>query len=134
MDTTAKVKDQINVLSHQIIGAALEVHKRLGPGLLEAVYEECLIEELQLLGIPVERQVRLPIIYRDKPIGHPLIIDILVDKSIIIELKTVNQLSDLHAAQLLSYLRLSGLKLGLLINFNSVRLADGIKRVVNGLS
>ncbi len=133
MNTTGKYKDQINVLSHQIIGAALEVHKRLGPGLLEVVYEDCLIEELQLLGIPVERQVQLPIIYRDKPIGHPLIIDLLVDKCIIIELKTVNQLSDLHAAQLLSYLRLSGLKLGLLINFNNVRLADGIKRIVNGL-
>ena len=125
--------EECNALSHEIIGAALEVHKQLGPGLLEIVYEECLAEELALRGYKVERQVSLPIIYKGKEIGHPLTIDMLVEGSIIIELKSVKEMHDVYSAQLLSYLRLSNLKLGFLINFNCVQLRDGLKRIVNGL-
>ena len=125
-------KEEYNVLTHGIIGAAMEVHKLMGPGLLEGVYEECLAEELIQRGFKVERQVSLPIVYKGKQVGHPLVIDLLVDDRIIVELKAVNELLDIYSAQLLSYLRLSKLKLGLLINFNSVRLLDGVKRIVNG--
>lgn len=125
--------EQLNDLSHEIIGAALEVHKHLGPGLLETVYEDCMVVELQRRGIHVERQVQRPIIYKGANIGHPLVIDLLVESCVIVELKAVRDISDLHAAQLLSYLRLSDLKLGLLINFNCVRLQDGLKRIVNKL-
>ena len=125
-------KEEYNVLTHEIIGAAMEVHKLMGPGLLEGVYEECLAEELIQRGFKVERQVSLPIVYKGKQVGHPLVIDLLVDDRIIVELKAVNELLDIYSAQLLSYLRLSKLKLGLLINFNSVRLLDGVKRIANG--
>ena len=125
-------KEEYNVLTHGIIGAAMEVHKLMGPGLLEGVYEECLAEELTQRGLKVERQVSLPIVYKGKLVGHPLVIDMLVEDCIIVELKAVNELLDIYSAQLLSYLRLSKLKLGLLINFNSVRLLDGVKRIVNG--
>ncbi len=126
-------KEEYNLLSHEIIGAALEVHKHLGPGLLEIVYEECLAEELSLRGLKVERQVSLPIIYKGKEIGHPLTMDMLVEGCIIIELKAVKEMHDIYSAQLLSYLKLSNLKLGFLINFNSVQLRDGVKRIVNRL-
>jgi GxxExxY protein len=129
----ARTIEEYNELTHSIIGAALEVHKILGPGLLEAVYEECFVEELQLRGLRVERQVHTPIIYKGREVGNPLIIDILVEGCVIVELKTVQELLDIHSAQLLSYLRLTGKKLGLLINFNTVHLRDGLKRVVNGL-
>ena len=129
----AKTIEEYNELTHSIIGAALEVHKILGPGLLEAVYEDCFVEELQLRGLRVERQVHTPIIYKGREVGNPLIIDILVEGCVIVELKTVQELLDIHSAQLLSYLRLTGKKLGLLINFNTVHLRDGLKRVVNGL-
>ena len=129
----AKIIEEYNELTHSIIGAALEVHKILGPGLLEAVYEDCFVEELQLRGLRVERQVHTPIIYKGREVGNPLIIDILVEGCVIVELKTVQELLDIHSAQLLSYLRLTGKKLGLLINFNTVHLRDGLKRVVNGL-
>ena len=128
-----KTLEDFNELTHAIIGAALEVHKTLGPGLLEAVYEECLIAELQMRGLQVAHQVHVPIIYKGQEVGNPLIIDLLVENSVIVELKTVPELLDIHSAQLLSYLRLTGNKLGLLINFNSVYLRDGLKRVVNGL-
>lgn len=125
--------EDYNELTHAIIGAALEVHRALGPGLLEAVYEECLIAELQIRGLQVAHQVHVPIIYKGLEVGNPLIIDLLVENSVIVELKTVQELLDIHSAQLLSYLRLTGNKLGLLINFNTVFLRDGIQRVVNGL-
>ena len=92
-----------------------------------------IVEELQLRGLRVERQVHTPIIYKGREVGNPLIIDILVEGCVIVELKTVQELLDIHSAQLLSYLRLTGKKLGLLINFNTVHLRDGLKRVVNGL-
>ena len=128
-----KTIEEYNELTHAIIGAALEVHRTLGPGLLEAVYEECLISELQMRGLQIDHQVQVPILYKGQEVGNPLIIDILVENSVIVELKTVHELQDIHSAQLLSYLRLTGNKLGLLINFNTVHLRDGLKRVVNGL-
>ena len=128
-----KTIEEYNELTHAIIGAALEVHKALGPGLMEAIYEECLIAELQMRGIKVAHQVHVPILYKGQQVGNPLIIDLLVEDSVIVELKTVQELQDIHSAQLLSYLRLTGNKLGLLINFNTAHLRDGLKRVVNGL-
>ena len=128
-----KTIEEYNELTHAIIGAALEVHRTLGPGLLEAVYEECLISELQMRGLQIDHQVQVPILYKGQEVGNPLIIDILVENSVIVELKTVQELQDIHSAQLLSYLRLTGNKLGLLINFNTVHLRDGLKRVANGL-
>jgi len=125
--------EELNDLSHEVIGAAIEVHQEMGPGLLEGVYERCLIEELQTRGIKVEQQVQLPIKYKGKVLGRPLIIDLLVEDSIIVELKSVKELQEIHAAQLLSYLRLSGKRLGLLINFNCLHLRDGLKRIVNNL-
>jgi GxxExxY protein len=129
----AETIEEYNELTHTIIGAALEVHKELGPGLLEAVYEDCLVAELQMRGLRVSRQIKVPIIYKGMEVGNPLILDILVEDCVIVELKTVQELLDIHSAQLLSYLRLTGKKLGLLINFNNVHLREGLKRVVNGL-
>ena len=111
----------------------MTVHSRLGPGLLESAYEACLEYELKIRGHAVARQVALPVIYDEIEIAAAYRIDLLVDNHVIVELKTVNKLSDLHEAQLLSYLKLSGKKLGLLINFNVPRLKDGIKRKVNRL-
>ena len=128
-----KSVEEYNQASHDIIGAAIEVHKYLGPGLLETVYEECLASELTQRGYRVERQVNRPIIYKDKPVGHPLKIDLLVEGCIIVELKAVDQMLEIYTAQLLTYLKLAGMKLGLLINFNTIQLRDGIKRVVNDL-
>lgn len=116
-------------LTEKIIGCAIEVHKRLGPGLLESVYESALCIELQHSGLKFARQVPLPITYRGHAIGD-LRMDILVENSVILELKSVERLDPLFEAQLLTYLRLSGLKTGLLINFNSRLLHQGIKRFV----
>ena len=123
----------LNSISGDIIDAAMTVHSRLGPGLLESAYEACLEYELKIRGHAVARQVALPVIYDEIEIAAAYRIDLLVDNHVIVELKTVNKLSDLHEAQLLSYLKLSGKKLGLLINFNVPRLKDGIKRKVNRL-
>lgn len=124
-------QQQLNALSSQIINAAIEVHKTLGPGLLEIIYEECLAEELQTAGHAVQRQVDVPILYKGKQLGQPLTLDMVVDDAIIVELKAVNQIHDIHIAQLLTYLKLTDRRLGLLINFNVARLSDGIRRVVN---
>lgn len=126
-------EEEYNVLSGRIIGAAMEVHKILGPGLLEAVYEACFLAELRLRGLRVEQQVPVPIVYKGQQVGTPLKLDIIVEDSVIVELKTVSEILEIHSAQLLSYLRLTGKKLGLAINFNCVHLKEGIKRVVNGL-
>jgi len=122
-----------NEISSQIIGAAIEVHKTLGPGLLESSYEACLLFELRQMGLNVKSQVPLPISYKGLQLEAGYRIDLLVEEKVIIEIKSVDQLTDIHLAQLLTYLRLKRLKLGLLINFNSVRLVDGLKRVVNNL-
>ncbi|MEX2380056.1 MAG: GxxExxY protein [Vicingaceae bacterium] len=121
-----------NEISHKIIGAAIEVHKELGPGLLESSYETCLAYELKQLGFNVKTQIALPVVYKDVKLNAGYRIDILVENKVIIEVKAVDMLADIHTAQLLTYLKLKELKLGLLINFNSVRVIDGVKRVLNG--
>jgi GxxExxY protein len=122
-----------NQLSEKIIGCAIQVHKSLGPGLLESAYEECLFYELQQLGLFVEKQKPLPLIYKDVKLDIGYRLDLLVEKKVIVELKSIEALNDVHIAQMITYLKLSGCKLGLLINFNVLRLVDGLKRIANNL-
>lgn len=121
-----------NEITNKIIGAAIEVHKQLGPGLLESTYEICLIHELEELGLRINQQVPLPVVYKDVRLDAGYRIDLIVENRVIVELKSVDALADIHVAQVLTYLKLKDLKLGLLINFNSVRLVDGVKRIING--
>lgn len=123
-----------NELSREIIGAAIEVHKTLGPGLLESAYESSLKKELILRGFEVRNQVPMPLIYKNEPCDVGYRIDLLVERKVIIEVKSVDSLNDVHLAQVLTYLKLSKSKLGLLINFNVSKLKDGIRRVVNKLA
>ena len=123
----------INQLSSKIIGAAIEVHKHLGPGLLESAYEECLCHELGIRGIKFDRQKPLPVEYKGRKLDCGYRLDILVEDMIILELKSCEKIEPIHKAQLLTYLKLSGLKLGLLLNFNTEVMKDGIVRVVNKL-
>lgn len=125
------MKDYLNHLSNEVIGAAIEVHRDLGPGLLESSYEASMQHELELRGFASKRQVLLPIQYKTLVIPDAYRIDLLVEESLIVELKTVAALTPLHSAQVLTYLRMSGKHLGLLINFHTVRLADEIKRLVH---
>lgn len=122
-----------NELSKLVFDSGLKVHKTLGPGLLESAYEECLRFELQKLGLKVEKQKALPLVYEEVKLDAGYRIDLLIENKLIIEVKAVEALNDLHLAQILTYLRLSNCKLGMLINFNSVYFKDGVKRVVNGL-
>jgi GxxExxY protein len=119
-------------LTEGIIGAAIDVHRELGPGLLESAYEECLCYELLRRDLRFERQKPLPIIYKGVAIDCSYRLDIVVEGVVIVELKSVESLSKLHEAQVLTYLKLSGIAIGLLINFNVVRLTDGLKRFVLG--
>lgn len=121
-----------NEISSAIIGAAIEVHKTLGPGLLESTYETCLEYEIRQKGLNVIRQTALPAIYKDVKLNAGYRIDLLVENKIIVEIKSVEALANIHTAQLLTYLRLKNLKLGLLLNFNSVKLTDRLRRVMNG--
>jgi GxxExxY protein len=123
----------VNELSRKIIRAAIEVHKHLGPGLLESVYEECLSRELSLRYLSFERQKPLPIIYKGKELDCGYRLDIVVENKIILELKSCNNIEPIHKAQLLTYLKLTGLNLGLLLNFNVPVMRDGIVRIVNEL-
>ena len=122
-----------NEISSKIIGAAIEVHKQLGPGLLESTYETCLAYELKEMGLDVKQQQALPVVYKEVKLDAGYRIDLLIENKVIIEIKSVEALADIHTAQLLTYLKLKDLKLGLLINFNSVRVVDGLKRIVNNL-
>ncbi len=122
-----------NDIATIILGCAIEVHKQLGPGLLESAYEACLVYELKEKGLNVIQQAALPVIYKDVKLEAGYRIDVLVENKVIIEIKSVDALADIHLAQVLTYLKLKDVKLGLLINFNSVLLKEGIKRVVNGL-
>ncbi|MCI0437572.1 MAG: GxxExxY protein [Chloroflexi bacterium] len=119
-----------NQLTHAIIGAAIEVHRALGPGLLEAVYEECLARELVVREIPFERQKPIPLVYRDLKLECGYRIDLLVKKRVVVEIKAVELLPAVVEPIMLTYLRLSGCKIGLLINFHSAVLRDGIRRFV----
>ena len=122
--------NDINDLTGEIIGAAIEVHRHLGPGLLESIYEECLCIEFGKRSMPFERQKEINIEYKGVRLESKYRIDLVVSKMIVVELKTVDELAPIHDAQILSYLKLTGLKVGLLINFNVPVLKDGIKRLV----
>jgi GxxExxY protein len=117
-------------LTHEIIGSAIEVHKVLGPGLLESAYEICLAQELTLRGIKFEKQKPLPVAYKDTKLEEGYRLDLLVEGKIVVELKAIDRLSSIHDAIMLTYLRLSECKIGLLINFNVPVLKDGIRRFV----
>jgi GxxExxY protein len=121
----------INDLTEAIIGAAIEVSKRTGAGLLESAYETCLCRELTLRNIPFRRQVQLPIVYKGEQLDCGYRIDILVDERVVIEVKSVKEIESIHVAQVLTYLRLGGWQVGLIINFNVEVLRLGLKRVVN---
>jgi GxxExxY protein len=122
-----------NGISKIIFDAALKVHKALGPGLLESAYEECLFFELKKAGLFVEKQKPLPLIYEEVKLEIGYRVDIIVENKVIVEVKSVDALNDVHLAQILTYLKLSGSKLGMLINFNVALIKNGIKRVVNNL-
>ena len=120
-----------NRITEKIIGAAIEVHKALGPGLLESAYEECLCYELKQAGLFIERQVPLPVVYKEVLLDCGYRLDVIVENSVIVELKTVEALKPIHEAQLLTYLKMTNKHIGLLINFNVPALKDGIKRIVH---
>jgi GxxExxY protein len=117
-------------ITQKIIGAAIEVHKTIGPGLLESAYEECLAHEMRIRGLNFERQVQLPVAYKGVTLDCGYRLDFLVEKAVVVELKAVESLQPIHEAQVLTYLKLGGWTVGLLINFNVSVLRDGIKRVV----
>jgi GxxExxY protein len=121
-----------NALCGEIIGASIEVHRELGPGLLESIYESALAIELENRGLPAKRQIELPIKYKGCSLDGRLRLDLLVADCVIVEIKSADRLTEIHRAQLLSYLRLAGRRFGLLINFNVPRLHEGIRRLVNG--
>ena len=123
----------INKTTESIIGAAIEVHRHLGPGLLESAYEECLCEELRLLKILFKRQIALPVTYKSKKLDIGYRIDLLVKDEVVVELKTVESILPIHEAQTLTYMRLGGWQVGLILNFNVTILKNGIKRLVHKL-
>jgi GxxExxY protein len=120
-----------NEISKKIIGCAIEVHRQLGPGLLESAYQECLLYELKLAGLKVQKEKPMPIVYKQIKLDHGYRIDLLVEDKVVIEIKTVDALIDVHTAQVLTYLKLGNYKLGLLLNFQVAVLKNGIKRVIN---
>lgn len=124
---------ELNEITCEIIGAAIEVHRTLGPGLLESAYEECLCHELATRGIHFERQKPLPIVYKDIMLDCGYRVDLLIENSVLVELKSIDNLLPIHEAQVLTYLKLGQWKIGLLINFNVPVLKNGIKRLVNNL-
>jgi GxxExxY protein len=119
---------EINKITERIIGCAIEVHRTLGPGLLESAYEDCLAYELQLAGLMVERQKAVPVIYKEKKLDCGYRMDLLVENQVVLELKTVDALCPVHEAQVLTYLKFAKKEIGLLINFNVTVLKNGIKR------
>jgi len=123
----------VNILTREIIGAAIEVHRHLGPGLLESAYRRCLMQELSLRGIPWKQELALPLSYKEISLDSGYRLDLLVDDAIVVETKAVESLAKVHEAQLLTYLRLGGWTVGLLINFNVDVLRNGIRRKVLGL-
>ena len=122
----------LSELSGAVIGAAIEVHRELGPGLLESAYELALERELGLRKVPVQRQVAVPLEYKGLELGDGFRLDLLVDDALVVEVKAVERLQPIHEAQLLTYLKLANKRLGLLINFNERTLKEGVKRVANG--
>jgi GxxExxY protein len=124
--------ERINQVTQKVIGAAIEVHKHLGPGLLESAYEECMCHELTLRGIAFDRQMPLPVRYKGVKLDCGYRLDIVVQNMLILELKACEKIEPIHRAQLLTYLKLSGIRLGLLLNFGVPVMKDGIVRIVNG--
>ncbi|MBC9794767.1 GxxExxY protein [Sinomicrobium weinanense] len=122
---------EINDLSYKVIGLAMEVHRQLGPGLLESAYQECLYYEIRKAGIYVEKEKALPIVYKDIKLDHGYRIDLLIENQLVIELKTVECFTDVHFAQILTYLKLGNYPVGLLMNFDSKVLKNNIKRFIN---
>ena len=122
---------EINDLSYKIIGLAIDVHKELGPGLLESAYQECLYYEIKNAGLKVKKELALPIVYKDIKLDHGYRIDLLIEDKIVLELKTVENFTEVHFAQILTYLKLGNYPLGLLINFDSKILKNNIKRFIN---
>jgi GxxExxY protein len=131
--TEKKQMREENEITERIIGAAIEVHRHLGPGLLESAYQECLCYELAQAGIRFERELHLPIRYKTIKLDAAYRIDLLVEGSVVVEIKAVEQLLPVHSAQLLNYLKASNLHIGLLINFNVPLLKEGLQRIVNSL-
>nr|WP_315174357.1 GxxExxY protein [uncultured Flavobacterium sp.] len=127
----SKISPDLESLSYKIIGLAIEVHKQLGPGLLESAYQQCLFYEIKKAGFKVEKEVMLPIIYKEIKIDHGYRIDLLIEDKLVVELKTVESFSSVHFAQILTYLKLGQYPLGLLINYNSKILKNNIKRFIN---
>ena len=117
-----------NQITEKIIGCAIEVHKNLGPGLLESAYEECLYYELKKIGFVVLKQVPMPLVYKEIKLDAGYRVDLVVEDKVIVEIKSVDAIADIHKAQLMTYMKLAGIKIGLLINFNVSRLKDGIVR------
>ena len=124
-------KEQLNQITETIIGAAIEVHKNLGPGMLESAYEACIAFELAERGLSCERQKPLPMVYKNVNLDCGYRLDLLVEGRVVVEIKAIEKLLPVHKAQLLSYLKLTGCKVGLLINFNTKKLIDGVARVAN---
>jgi len=124
---------ELNTITERVIGAAMDVHRHIGPGLLESCYETCLCHELKLIQMPFERQVALPVEYKSAKLDCGYRMDLVVANAVVVELKAIDQLLPIHEAQLLTYLRLSSLKIGLLINFNVSVLKNGIRRRVHDL-
>jgi GxxExxY protein len=125
-------RDRLNKITETIIGAAIQVHRTLGPGLLESAYVACLSYELGKKGLVVEQQKPVPLVYEEVKLECGYRMDLLVERSVVVEVKSVDALAPIHEAQTLSYLRLSGCRLALLINFNVIVLKDGIRRFING--
>ncbi|MEG0917732.1 MAG: GxxExxY protein [Myroides sp.] len=121
-----------NELSNKVIGLAIEVHKALGPGLLESAYKECLFYKIQQEGLIVEKEKAMPLVFEDVRLECGYRMDLLVENKLVIEIKSVDALNDVHLAQTLTYMKLGNFKLGLLINFNVILLKYGLKRVING--
>lgn len=128
---TQSAQRNLNTISAEIIGAAIEVHSQLGPGLLESAYQIALQYELGLRGLSVSTQIDVPVFYKGQSLGTAFRLDMLVENAVIVELKSVEGLHPIHLAQLLTYLKLRHLELGLLLNFNSSTMREGVKRVVN---
>lgn len=125
-------RERLNQITEGIIGAAVQVHRALGPGLLESAYEACLAFELNKRGLEAEQQKPQPLVYEGVKLDCGYRIDLLIERSVVIEVKSIDKLAPIHEAQILSYLKLSGCKVGLLINFNVTVLKEGIRRFVNG--
>lgn len=129
-DGTEAVSPKVNQIGRAVMDAAFSVHRELGPGLLESVYEHCLAQDLLRAGFQVDRQVVVPVTYRDERIDAGFRLDLLVERRVVVEIKSIDALASIHTAQLLTYLRFSQVRLGYLINFNTSRLRDGFRRLV----